>query len=614
MEVKFQKPTTINILYTILILFTLCFFMYILTISQQCSPKTTAIQHIPFTGRYKTTSVNWTYDIDADYHIEPRNISDITFHLRFKKEILKGVQVNFLADKITAKIFLNGELIDTYGGENSHPSIVKSTGKEWSHFISPGITPKDEITIQLKSCYSTFSKSYLNDFLGNICQGSYYDLIKYLLIRDLIPIIGAVIVLIMGLALTTVAIALKAMKSPIAFNNVSCGLFMISSALAIMFNMDFITLVFENGFLVNIISFTNLLLILQFLIAYMKTYFDNKFLEQGMNIFTYIWAGVILTFIFGQTTGVTDYVDFGNFIIAPGIMILGFMILFLFINFRQKKGLSSAIRIISGLMLCISAIIELLHKSITDTYAGFVFEISMIIYSTIQFISIMTVAKKNFVQAAKSKKMENELLQSKISVMLSQIQPHFLYNTLVVIRQLCDINPKTAKQAVTEFATYLRGNLDSLTLNNTIPFEKEMEHVENYISLEKKRFGYRINVEYEIEVTDFEVPSLTIQTVVENAIRHGITKRREGGTVTISTREYGNNYIIEIHDNGIGMDTTIPMEKDDNRSHIGIENVRSRIESMCKGSLIFNSTPNIGTTVYMTIPKTKKKFNYDFEN
>ena len=133
-----------------------------------------------------------------------------------------------------------------------------------------------------------------------------------------------------------------------------------------------------------------------------------------------------------------------------------------------------------------------------------------------------------------------------------------------------------------------------------------MEHIENYVSLEKKRFGDKINLEYDIECLDFDVPSLTVQTIVENAIRHGITKRKEGGTVTIRTRETKKYYEIEVHDNGVGMDLTKPPEYSDNRSHIGLDNVRKRVESICNGEVLFNSTPNIGTTVYMSIPKPKE--------
>lgn len=130
--------------------------------------------------------------------------------------------------------------------------------------------------------------------------------------------------------------------------------------------------------------------------------------------------------------------------------------------------------------------IELMFRINSGEFFVYIFECGLLLFAILQFVVLMIFSKRNYEQAIRTKEMENELIQSKISIMLSQIQPHFLYNTLVVIRQLCDINPKMAKEAVTEFANYLRGNLDSLTLNTTIPFEKEMEHVENYISLEKR--------------------------------------------------------------------------------------------------------------------------------
>ncbi|MEE1155727.1 MAG: histidine kinase [Acutalibacteraceae bacterium] len=605
---KLRKPTALQTIYIIVFVFTLCFLAFVFTISKECTPKETSITPLKAYGTYTLNASTAVNSIPDNYKMNLKNISHITFHLHFDDEILKGEQINFLVAKTTANVYFNNKHISSYG-DDSHPSIVKSAGTEWTYFLSPGITPDDEIKIELQSCYDTLSDTYVNDFLGNISKGSYHDLLKYKLEKNAIAVIGALIILIMGFVLTVVTITFKIMKSPVTFDNISCGIFMMTAASAIIFNFDFVTLIVTNGFLVNMCSFVNIILMLLFFISYMKTYFKNKHLIYSTNIFLFIWSGLILIFFLTQATGLVEYIVFSHYIIYPSLIILASLILFLIIDFRQKNSVLEIIKSISGLLLCVSAIIELTYRANSGMFLGYVFEVGILIYSIIQFIIIMTLTKKSFIQAAKSKKMENELLQSKISVMLSQIQPHFLYNTLVVIRQLCDINPKTAKQAVTEFANYLRGNLDSLTLNTTIPFEKEMEHVENYISLEKKRFGDKINVEYEVEVTDFEVPSLTIQTVVENAIRHGITKRPQGGTVTIRTSEDSNSYIIEIHDNGVGMDLTKPVQQNDNRSHIGMENVRNRVESMCNGSLLFDSTPNIGTTVYMTIPKSKAQQN-----
>ncbi len=200
----------------------------------------------------------------------------------------------------------------------------------------------------------------------------------------------------------------------------------------------------------------------------------------------------------------------------------------------------------------------------------------------------------------KLKEQENELIQSQISIMFSQIQPHFLYNTLTAIDELCYNNP-TAHKAVITFAEYLRTNMDSLTKKTVIPFEKELEHTRKYLWLEKLRFEERLNIVYDIKVDEFMLPPLTLQPIVENSVKYGITKKRTGGTITIKTDETDSEFLISISDDGIGFDPNIPL--DDGRSHIGITNVRTRLTTMCNGQLIISSEPNIGTTAIIKIPK-----------
>lgn len=202
-------------------------------------------------------------------------------------------------------------------------------------------------------------------------------------------------------------------------------------------------------------------------------------------------------------------------------------------------------------------------------------------------------------------KQEAELTNARINVMLSQIGPHFLYNSLVAIRSLCHSSPETASEAIGEFAGYLRGNLESLSLNKPIPFEKELKHVEVYLSLEKKRFCDRLNIVYNIAVKNFCIPALTLQPIVENAVRYGITKSTTEGTVTIVTTETDAAFIITVYDDGVGFDPSVT--KQDGRAHVGIENVRSRLAAMCGGTLEISSTLNVGTTAKITIPKGDSK-------
>ena len=197
--------------------------------------------------------------------------------------------------------------------------------------------------------------------------------------------------------------------------------------------------------------------------------------------------------------------------------------------------------------------------------------------------------------------LESELMQSQISIMLSQIQPHFIYNSLNAIKGLCFIDPEAAGETIDEFSAYLRGNLESLVINKPIAFERELRHVELYLLLEKKRFSDKLNIIFDIGVRNFFIPVLTLQPVVENAVRHGVTKREEGGTVTIRTEETDDDVVITVIDDGIGFNS-ISHERDE-RIHIGLANVRKRLYAMCGGNLHIHSEPGIGTTVKIILPK-----------
>ena len=196
---------------------------------------------------------------------------------------------------------------------------------------------------------------------------------------------------------------------------------------------------------------------------------------------------------------------------------------------------------------------------------------------------------------------EQELLQSRVSIMLSQIQPHFLYNSLTSIRQLCKKDPDAAQKSIDEFAKYLRGNLDSIKRNTPVPFTEELEHIRIYLHLEKMRFEDDLRIVWDIRAEGFRLPALTVQPLVENAVKYGVGKKRGGGTVTVSSREQADGYIVAVTDDGVGYD---PAEtKDDGRTHIGIENVRQRLAVVCGGRLTIETAPGEGTTATIYIPK-----------
>ncbi len=202
------------------------------------------------------------------------------------------------------------------------------------------------------------------------------------------------------------------------------------------------------------------------------------------------------------------------------------------------------------------------------------------------------------------KEAENSLLQTEI--MLSQIQPHFLYNSLAVIRDLCRSDPALAEEATVKFSRYLRGNMDSLRSKDTVPFEKELEHTQGYLEIEQLRFEDKLTVFYDVLCTDFKLPPLTLQPIVENAVRYGVRRNADGrGAVTISTREKPECYETAAIDDGPGFDPSA-QPQDTKRSHVGIANVRERIESIAGGTLRIESSPEQGTRVTIILPKEVK--------
>ncbi len=191
--------------------------------------------------------------------------------------------------------------------------------------------------------------------------------------------------------------------------------------------------------------------------------------------------------------------------------------------------------------------------------------------------------------------------EQRIQIMRTQIQPHFLFNTIATFKALCRKNPQQAAEVAEKFGAYLRQNLDSLDAPGNIPFEKELEHTKLYSDIEMVRFD-NIRVEYDVEDSCFSVPPLTLQPMVENAIRHGV-RVRDRGIVRVSTRKTPAGHEIIIQDNGIGFDLQEAEAKEG--QHLGIRNVRERIESMCGGTLTIESTEGEGTVVKITIPDTE---------
>lgn len=194
---------------------------------------------------------------------------------------------------------------------------------------------------------------------------------------------------------------------------------------------------------------------------------------------------------------------------------------------------------------------------------------------------------------------ERQLGESRIATMISQIQPHFIYNTLGTIEQLCLEQPERASKLVHDFSLYLRGNFSQIDNAALIGISRELEHVRHYADIEQTRFP-DMTIQFDLQSGEFLLPALTIQPLVENAIKHGLMKLESGGTVTICTFETDRHYCVSVVDDGVGFDPSVLR---DETKHIGIRNIRGRLEAMCNGTLMIDSAPGKGTTALIRIPK-----------
>ncbi len=198
------------------------------------------------------------------------------------------------------------------------------------------------------------------------------------------------------------------------------------------------------------------------------------------------------------------------------------------------------------------------------------------------------------------KKAEMEKIQTEL--IMSQIQPHFIFNSLTTIKYLCADNSALAMEALTKFTKYLRRNLDAVTDEGpAIEFREELEHTKCYLWMEQLRFGDTLKVEYSVDVEDFMIPRLSLQPIVENAVKHGITKKVGGGTVAIRVRDNIDYIKIIVEDDGVGFDTGENIV--DREKYHGINDVRKRLMEFHGSRLTVNSHVGDGTKAIYEIMK-----------
>lgn len=522
----------------------------------------------------------------------------------FNDSIPKGEQIWLYAEH--AKI--NVKMDDVYyefNGKEDTPFMFQSAGSGWFPIKLNSIENQNVIEFEVSSYYGE-DEDAVQSLLQNMYMGDgsvlYHNALRQLDFLSIIIIITCItgfiffaegtIYLVMGMKKEGSRIAI------FGFYSFMGALWCLTDSL-----YPYVTLIITPSWVAVIIEIVGILLFPIALATVMLYYMRGKHTRRIMKgvLSTEIVTAIVCCCL--QILGVYDIIEQQVFINIVTFFCIWIAMLSVILEFKHYRDSHILLLFFTVLPVFICNTIDEINRFYPFMPQRELKQYGFAISAILLIFQLVSYANAELKKEAEMIALERELEESRIQIMLSQIQPHFLYNSLVGIKQLIDTNPKKATVALEHFSYYLRRNLDSLSKRDLISFQQEIQHVQDYLYLEKMRFPKKLKVELELHHKQFSLPPLCVQTLVENAIRNGILKKKGGGTVLIKSEEVGDNSIIKIVDDGIGFDPS--MIKEDGRSHTGIENVRNRLHVQCNATLDIKSEINVGTTIVITIPKGK---------
>ncbi|MGN0577267.1 MAG: sensor histidine kinase [Ruminiclostridium sp.] len=550
---------------------------------------------IEFQGEYRLDNEETWHRLSRDSNI-PAEYGGITIKGGFGLSFSEGMNLNFFLDHITMEIYLNGEplLLDSA----NEIGVTDSTcGRKWVDWTTPEISEDDVIEIRLNNPHRFGNKNAYNEFLSNIYGGSknVFDRIM-LQTGNTSRVIGTVVI----------AAAIALLASAMFF-----GLLHIDGGVTVG-NLGALALFFGGYFILDTIDislwswfFAFNTYALQICIMLAATCAAACIAESLHGTARKIARGAVLAS--GAVNAVLALLPLLKIMVIYDTLpfwFLAHIVIYLVllgccIYECISKNVTDRPAIISDFLFIIAAFADIVWYIAASDNRGIFSKCVFLILFLIHFVRVIRVIPMNYKAAREAEQLRTELTEQRIATMISQIQPHFIYNTLGSIGHLCLKQPEKAAELTRDFSQYLRGNFDELENNKPILLSKELEHVKHYVNIEKVRFP-DITVNFDVSSDDFFLPALSVQPLVENAIKHGLMGLESGGSVTVCVYETDTDYCVKVSDNGVGFDTT---SQSDGKQHIGIKNIRERVSAICGGRLTIDSTPGKGTTAVIYIPK-----------
>ncbi|MGM9601756.1 MAG: sensor histidine kinase [Faecousia sp.] len=498
-------------------------------------------------------------------------------------------------------VYIDAELVYSL-----HPSearkITKTVGSNWTLIPLCSSNAGKEVRIEITPVYERFRDREVEFLIGSPL-GIYVNL----LYKDLPEIALSFITILVGIVFLFLA-GSNLLRKRNGTNLAAISLYSIMLGLWRLTDSRFVALLFPGKpVLLFYISLGMMMLGFVPFIMALEDHF-NKNSRWVLRLCCTATALISLVQLLLQIFGILDLhenVFAISTIIAVDAIILIVSSVYDQLKYKRNREINFGRKL--ALLLVAGILADAVTYYVKGNSSGLLFSLlAMLIYILHSGIAILFGYVEREMQLAEKDRLlaesKQQLTESRIATMISQIQPHFIYNTLGTIEQLCREEPEKASEVVHSFSLYLRGNFTELDNPAPIRLSKEMEHVRHYTDIEKVRFP-DMTIQFDLRSSDFLLPALSVQPLVENAIKHGLMGLESGGTVTVSTYETSTDYCVSVVDDGVGFDPAVLQNTD---KHIGIRNIRGRLEATCGGTLTVDSTPGKGTTALIQIPKEEE--------
>lgn len=505
-----------------------------------------------------------------------------------------GEVFRFFLDHISAEIKIGGKSV--WSGSSDVPNANKFDelcGKTWCSWESCEISPDESVEITLYNFHGFGNGCAFRSFLDNIyvCEGAEFEL--YMLRLSLPARLAGFSVI--AIALVLIGLGFGFRKNGDAKRLFHWGAFAVFAGAylifdTINFSINFSALAF--GTVGRFMTVMTAGMLFSFCVA---DALGGKVKKIGAYI-AYAQAAAAAVLFIVTTLGAIGIFNAQYVWIPVQACASIALIVCIFVDYSADRTKKFELLYLPLLMSWVIALANAVLGLFTSgMVVKPVFVLTFAAFLVVELRKIVLDREK----AEQTHRLEEELKSSRIVLATGQIRSHFIFNVLNAISGMCKYDPKLADETVVRFARYLRSNVDILGNDSLVPFSKELRHVEDYIELEKMRYGSKIEFIAEAEADDFNVPTLILQPIVENAVKHGILPKKESGIIRVRTFSNKENNIITITDDGVGFDMTAPKKE----GSVGLANVEFRLKTMVGGTISTASERGKGTTVTVTVPR-----------